>query len=63
MKYAREERGISQAMLSIKSGIPQRSVSVYERDKTVPTLLAAAKLAKALGVSLDWLAGRGDLDA
>lgn len=60
LRACRRARGISQRMLSYKSGVHLNNIGNYERDEFEPTLHNAAKLAQALGVSLDYLAGLKD---
>ncbi len=43
--------------LSEKSGVTSTAISYYEKGTKAPTLESAAKIAVALGVSLDWLCG------
>lgn len=43
--------------LSKKSGVTSTAISYYEKGTKAPTLESAAKIAVALGVSLDWLCG------
>ena len=62
LKRARNKAGMTQDELAKKAEMTQSKVSTYEspKNKSVPGLDAAAKLAAALGVSLDWLAGISD---
>ena len=62
LKRARNKAGMTQDELAKKAEMTQSKVSTYEspKNKSVPGLDAAAKLAVALGVSLDWLAGISD---
>ena len=53
---ARKEKGLTQEDLVKISGVAISQIRRYEADKSSPTLHVAAKLAKALGVSLDELA-------
>lgn len=56
----RKQAGLSQAALAEAVGIPQRTISFYEREAAaIPSTLVAG-LAKVLGVSLDELLGIGD---
>lgn len=45
--------------LAEKSGISRVMIGKYERGEAVPSIEAAKKIAKALDVSLDYLAGEG----
>lgn len=62
LKQARNSANMTQSQLAEKAGMTQSKVSTYESEKctSVPGLDAAAALAAALGVSLDWLAGISD---
>lgn len=57
LRGCREEAGLSRRELAERSGVPERSIVNLERGEWEPSLNAATSLAKALGVSLDWLAG------
>jgi transcriptional regulator with XRE-family HTH domain len=57
LKALREAAGLTQARLARRSGVPLGSVRGYEQGVRTPGLDQAAKLARALGVSLDELAG------
>jgi transcriptional regulator with XRE-family HTH domain len=52
-------RGLSQSQLAAAAGVPFRSLQNYEQGHRTVPLAAAARLADALGVTLDELAGRG----
>jgi transcriptional regulator with XRE-family HTH domain len=52
-------RNLSQSQLARAAGVPFRSLQNYEQGHRTVPLAAAAKLADALGVTLDELAGRG----
>lgn len=60
LKDARERKNWTQGKLSLVSSIPSNSISQYENNRVEPSFFAAMCLAKALGVSLDWLAGFKD---
>src|SRR5215813_3019056 len=53
-------KGLSQSRLAALAGVPFRSLQNYEQGHRATPLEAAAKLAKALGVSLDVLAGTAE---
>lgn len=48
----RKTEGLSQKELADKSGLAQNSIGNYERGERSPTIIAMAKIAKALGVPL-----------
>jgi len=50
----------SQIGLSIKTGIPQTTISDWENDKSEPTASDIVKLATALGVTITELLGESD---
>ena len=56
----RKNRGLSQAEASKITGIPQTTISAYERGVNDPKLSAFEAMADAYGVSLDFLTGRTD---
>lgn len=47
----------TQGQLEHASGVSQQHISQIARGERIPGIAALTKLAKALGVSLDWLAG------
>ncbi|CAB5720048.1 transcriptional repressor DicA [Delftia tsuruhatensis] len=60
---ARSGHGWSQADLAEVSGVAPAQISRYEQGRSKPRTEVAAKLAKALAVSFEWLAyGRGNID-
>lgn len=56
IRTAREAIGESQMKLAAAAGISQGYMSQLEADEREPTLSIAARLARALGLSLDELA-------
>jgi transcriptional regulator with XRE-family HTH domain len=63
LKQCRELAGLSQNELSKRADVPRPTISDLESGKQVGlTLENARKLARALGVTLDFLAGPGDED-
>jgi transcriptional regulator with XRE-family HTH domain len=61
MAYSRKQKKLSQNQLGKLSGVSGDIVGKYERDEMKPSIETAKKLAKGLGVSLDYLAGDSDL--
>jgi transcriptional regulator with XRE-family HTH domain len=59
---ARKKKGISQEELAAKLGTKGPAIGRYERDEMKPSIEAATKMAKILGVSLDWLVGNTDIE-
>lgn len=58
LKSARQTAGLSQPQLAERAGVPLTSLRQLEQGRRGgPTLATARKLALALGVSLDELAG------
>jgi len=60
LKEVREKRGLSLTGLSKLTDVKVQSLSTYEATgpkRKTPTIANAARLAAALGVSLDWLCG------
>lgn len=60
LKQARTEAGMTQAHLAAECGLAYASISAYEKGQKSPTVHTAAAIAKALGLSLDWLMGLDD---
>ena len=58
VRLARLEKSMSQKRLAESSGISVNGIANYEHDVTEPLLFSPGCIADALGVSLDWLAGR-----
>ena len=58
VRSMREARGVSVRMLARQAQVPHPTISRLENTKgREPSLKVAARLAVALGVSLDYLAG------
>lgn len=62
LKFEMDRKGINQAELCRRSGLKSGHVSPYLNEKADrdPRLSTASKIAEALDVSLDYLAGRTD---
>lgn len=58
-KRLREAAGLSQSQLARAAGVPVTSLQQWEQGRRTPLLDAAARVAEALDVSLDDLAGIG----
>jgi len=58
MRRARIERGITQAELALSAGVGANYIPRLERGEMVPSVEAAWRIARALGMSLDALCGR-----
>jgi transcriptional regulator with XRE-family HTH domain len=63
IRQLRLQRGWSQQELAEKVGIGQKQVSAYERDANTPSGEIFIALARALDVSLDYLAQLAEEDA
>lgn len=57
LRLARRRQALTQQQLQELSGVWFNAISRYEKGHVAPSLESAAKLARALGVSLDWLSG------
>lgn len=57
IRYMRTIRGLTMAELGELVGVSEFSVHQYERCRRSPKFDTAVKIAKALGCSLDYLAG------
>jgi len=60
LKSARTLRGITQAELAVKAGLPAASVSHFESGPRKPSFDNLKALASALDVTTDYLLGRSD---
>ena len=58
----RKEKKIAQGELAKTVGIHANVLGRYEREEAKPSIDMAAKLADALGVSLDFLIGKTDIE-
>jgi len=61
IKALREERGLSQRALAQRLQMSSSTIAKYEAGVHTPPLAVLVRLAGVLDVSLDQLAGRGDL--
>lgn len=59
LNRARKARGLSRAAVAEAVGSSAPVIGRYERAEVTPSVDVAARLADALGVSLDYLTGRG----
>ena len=62
IKRRRSELGISQVELAERAGITSRQVARYESGEQQPVLNAAVRIARALSISLEELAGEFDTE-
>lgn len=60
LRTRRKQLGYSQYDLADLSGVSQMQISRYELDGNLPTSDSIVRLAKALGVTSDWLLGLND---
>lgn len=58
----RKKKGISQEVLANELGTKGPAIGRYERGAAKPTIEVAKKIAKILGVSLDYLVGNSDFE-
>lgn len=59
---ARKVRGMSQEELAERSGVATSAITRYETGDMMPGFSRVAAIADALGVTTDWLAGRGSVE-
>lgn len=57
LKYAREQKGLSQKEVSEKIGVAKSTYSLYESGNREPNVQTIKKIADVLGVSADELLG------
>lgn len=55
LRYIRERRGLTQGQVATLAGLPRSTVSQVETGAGNPTLAVLARLARALGVSIEEL--------
>lgn len=58
LKRLREAKGLSQPALATAATVPIGTLRGWEQGRRVPSVDVAARLAVAMGVSLDELAGK-----
>lgn len=58
----RKKQGISRDELGKQVGASGAVIGRYEREEITPSVEIANKIAKALGISLDYLVGNTDLE-
>lgn len=63
LRELRTERGMSQEALAAAAGASKATIQNWEAQRRSPSLRDACKVADALGVSLDDLAGRSAANA
>ena len=56
----RKEKKLSQVDVASHVGVSRDAISKYERDDIIPSVENAKKIAKVLGVSLDYLVSEDD---
>ena len=60
LRAARESKGLSQTDLAKRAGFQPSAICHFENGRRTPSLDSLRKLADALSVSLDYLAGRSE---
>lgn len=55
LRKARKHKSMSQAALSGITGVSVAAICKYEKGTMLPTVITAAELAKALGVTVEFL--------
>lgn len=58
----RKQKGINQADLAKSVGVSREIIGKYERNEVLPSIEVAAKIARTLEASLDWLVGNIDIE-
>jgi len=61
LSEVRKDKKLSQDELAKKLDMQGAVIGRYERDEVKPSIEVAAKIAQALGVSLDYLVGNSDM--
>lgn len=62
LTQVRKRKNLSQAEIGKKIGINGDAYGRYERNDVRPTIEMAVKIAQALEISLDYLAGTSDIE-
>lgn len=62
LKLLRKEQSISQSELAKAIGTSQDTISLWERGKSYPDVIALIKLAKYFKVSTDYLLGLNNFE-
>ncbi len=57
IREVRENAGLNQKQFCAELEIPQSTLSAYETDRMLPTIVSLVNIATKFGVSLDWLCG------
>lgn len=60
LTIVRKDKKIAQSELAVMVGIHVNVLGRYEREEATPSVEVAAKIADALGVSLDYLVGKAE---
>lgn len=60
LRYARRLRGMEQAQLAVKAGLPAASISHFEKGNRKPSFDNLRRLARALDATTDFLLGTSD---
>jgi transcriptional regulator with XRE-family HTH domain len=60
LRTARRLRGMEQAQLAVKAGLPAASISHFEKGNRKPSFDNLRRLARALDVTTDYLLGTVD---
>jgi transcriptional regulator with XRE-family HTH domain len=60
LQIVRKDLGLTQKQVSEAIRMHKSEVSAYERGRQMPTFWSLCELARALNVSIDWLAGLSD---
>ena len=63
LRRLRDERSLSQSGLARLADVPLGTIRNWEQDRRIPRLDTAARVAKALNVSLDLIAEGVEADA
>ena len=59
----RKQKNMNQTELGKAAGVSREIIGPYERNEVMPSIEVAAKIAEALDVSLDYLAGNSKKSA
>lgn len=57
IKEVRRKAGISQEQMSLEAGLSRYTITAWENEKNVPSVVSLWQFCNTYGVSMDWLCG------
>jgi transcriptional regulator with XRE-family HTH domain len=62
LRNIRKSERLTQRKLAQESGIPERTIQMYELNESLPSFEALVKLADFFGITIDYLIGRKEIN-